>query len=250
MNEGGKDSDFSRGNLDASQSAPAKDFDYANIDPVLFNVPQIDTADTNTTDSSLLNTPTSDTLLAPDTDNTHLPVPYDYVLPFRPLHNTYPSAQVLYSPEQITFSEMVTSGWIQESDAYVLRLDIPSTLTPSTSHLNIPRFHTKVFYAYVSSLLHSLHSLASHYFQITIDSQVTKVDNGKAFVSPDGSYLESIEVRDPQEIVEAMGRENFKHLGSFCEMQDPWILEVVRLGCSRGTLREDRERCWRWKSGQ
>ena len=184
MNEGRKDSDFSRGNFDASQSAPAKDFDYANIDPVLcrlsssplfliyiffslaeyciVNVPQINTADTNTTDSSLLNTPTSDTLLAPDTDNTHLPVPYDYVLPFRPLHNTYPSAQVLYSPEQITFSEMVTSGWIQESDAYVLRLDIPSTLTPSTSLLNIPRFHTKVFYAYVSSLLHSLHSLASH----------------------------------------------------------------------------------------
>ncbi|MCJ1282799.1 hypothetical protein MMC26_002125 [Xylographa opegraphella] len=227
MDEGGMDFDSNRGDLAASQSAPAEDFNYANIDPELFFISETDTADTNhITGPSLLDIPASDTLLVQDVENTHLPVPYDGVLPFRPLQNSYPPAQALYSPKQITFSEMIVSGWIQESDAYLLRLDIPSTLTPNSSHPNIPTFHTKVFYAYVA-----------------------KVEAGKAFVSPDAVYLECIQVHDPQEIVEAMGRENFMHISSFCEMRDPWILEVVRLGCSRGTLGEDRERCWRWKLG-
>ncbi|MCJ1435404.1 hypothetical protein MMC27_004777 [Xylographa pallens] len=217
MYKGGTDFDFGRGNLDASQSVPVEDFNYANIDPSLFFISETDTADTDITDPSLLDTPMSNTL----------PVTHDQVLPLRPLHTTYPPAQALHSPEQISFSEMVISGWIQACDAYLLRLDISSTLTPNSSHPNIPTFHTKVFYAYV-----------------------TKVEAGKAFVSPDALHLESIEVRDPQEIVEAMGRENFEHISSFCEMQDPWILEVVRLGCSRGTLRADRERCWRWKLGR
>ncbi|MCJ1392398.1 hypothetical protein MMC18_005265 [Xylographa bjoerkii] len=218
--------DTDHGNPDASQSSPVEDFNYANIDPVLF-LPQTDAANIATTGPRLLDTPMTDMLPDQDTYNTRLPVPPNEVLPFRPVPNTYQAARAFDSPEHITFPEMVYSGWIQEGDAYLLRLDLPSTLTPTRSHPNIPRFHTKVFYAYV-----------------------TKVEAGTAFVSPDALYLQSIEVRDPQEIVEAMGRENFDHIGSFCEMQDPWILEVVRLGSSRGTLREDRERYWRWKMGR
>ncbi|MCJ1415220.1 hypothetical protein MMC32_001551 [Xylographa parallela] len=227
MYERGTDFDLGRGNLDASQSASVKDFNYANVDPSLFFISETNNAGTDTTDPSLLNTPISDMLPVQNIDNSHLPVPHDALLPFRPSHTTSLPTQALHSPEQISFPEMVISGWIQACDAYVLRLDIPSTLTPNSSHPNIPTFHTKVFYAYV-----------------------TKIEAGKAFVSPDAVYLGSIEVRDPQEIVEAMGRGNFEHISSFCEMQDPWILEVVRQGFSRGTLREDRERCWRWKLGR
>ncbi|MCJ1289191.1 hypothetical protein MMC34_000723 [Xylographa carneopallida] len=226
MYERGTDFDLRSGNFDASQGSRAGHFDYANLDPELFLDSEPNVADTTTTVPNPPDPPTRDPLPVQDINNPHLPIPQERVLPFRPLHNTYAPAQALHSPEQMTFSEMVLSGWIQESDAYVLRLDVPSTLTPKSSHPHIPTFHTKVFHAYV-----------------------TKVEAGKAFVSPDAVYLESMEVRDPQEIVETMGRQHFDHIGSFCEMQDPWILEVVRLGCSRGTLREDRERCWRWKLG-
>ncbi|MCJ1402028.1 hypothetical protein MMC11_005247 [Xylographa trunciseda] len=205
MYEDEMDSDFGRENLDASQSSPVEDFNYANIDPELLLLSPTDAADTTTTDPSLFDTAITDPLPIQDTYNVQLTtVPQSSVLPFRPQHYTHPPAPAFSFPEHPTFLEMANSGWIQEGDAYLLRLDIPSTPTATRPHRSIPSFHTRVFYAYV-----------------------TKVEDGKVFVSPDAVYLQSIEVRDPQEIVEAMARENFDYIAKFCEMQDPWILEVV-----------------------
>ena len=96
-----------------------------------------------------LDTPAIDMLPIQHAHDTFQPALPNDVLPFRPSHSTRPSAPTFYSSEHITFSEMVYSGWIQEGDAYLLRLDLPSTFTPTTAHPNVPKFHTKVFYAYV-----------------------------------------------------------------------------------------------------